>query len=255
MKANRTILLGWIETIKERVANKLDAIIIVEGDEGSGKSSLAVWVGFLIDKNFNLDNVIYSMDRAVDLIYSLPPGSVIVWDEACYDMSKRDAMTKTNKEIIKLAMATRSRRLIHMVCIPHIQDLENYISDRRACYTLSVFMRGDYRGFFKLKYPKRWYDKSNNIHTKWRPLYRRTLTFKQLPNSVDEEYNKRKELYSRAKMERIAGKEEEGDKLEWRMKQYHELKQQGKRDKEIAEVWGITPAAVCIWKKSRGLIN
>lgn len=250
MKKNDIIERGFIQLIKNRIDEDLDAIIIVEGKEGTGKSSLAVKLGYELDISFSLDNIIYSMDIATNLIYSLSPGSVIIWDEACYDMSRRDAMTKTNKQIIKMAMATRSRNLIHLVCIPHIEDLETYIAERRACYTLSVFMRGKTRGYYNIKFPKLYKNKHGAIKTNWITLFK-NMRFKKLPTEIDIEYKNRKEKYSRAKLEDLTGQ----NSTDNRYNEYKEMKEMGLKDKEIAQKWNITPAAVCQWKKKWGFIK
>jgi len=247
---NKILEAGFVKDIQNRISNDLDAIIIVEGPEGSGKSTGAIHYAFKMDKEFSLNHIIYSMENAVDLVYSLPKGSVIIWDEACYDMSRRDAMTKTNKEIIKLAMATRSRNLIHLICIPHMEDLETYIVERRACYTISVFMVGDKRGFFTLKIPIKYRDKYGNLKTKWIPMFKK-MRFGKLPDDIDNEYKMRKEKYSRAKMEDIVGTQKKDD----RYHEYKELKEMGLKDNEIAKKWAVTPAAVCQWKKKWGLIG
>lgn len=249
---SRVIHLGLARKICKRLDNNLDAVVIVEGEEGSGKSNWALGMSLIVSRlygvDFSLDNVIYSMDKALNLVYNSPPGTCIVWDEACYDMSRRDAMTTSNKEIMKMAMATRSRRLVHFVLIPHKDDLESYIVNKRACYCVEVYMRGMRKGRCHIFYPKRMKRRhGEGYFRKWLPLFR-SVHFGRLDSGFEADYNVHKERYSRAKMEDMVGVERDS-----RYGEYKELKGMGLLDKEIALKWGISPAGVCKWKKKWGL--
>jgi len=69
--------------------------------KNSGKSFTALRLCMEIDKNFTIDNVVFSTREFMELLHSgkLKPGSMILWDEAGVGIATRDWYSMLNKSL------------------------------------------------------------------------------------------------------------------------------------------------------------
>lgn len=134
--------LKWIGTLKAQPGRDNDAVIIVTGKEGIGKSTFAQWLAKQLDSGFNHEQVVFSGNEFMELAVKLRPGSVLVLDESTEGGYSRDAMTTRNKELTKFLMVSRQRNLICIILFPNIRWLDPYISEHRASHWVLVESRG-----------------------------------------------------------------------------------------------------------------
>lgn len=136
----------------------LDAVVAVVGARGSCKSGTAITIGNNVDRteknkqrfrlpeemyprNFNLfpgealPRVVFKPTDFMKLLtkYTLPVGSVIVWDETGVEGDARDFQTKKNKILKRTFETIRERNLIVMLTAPTLQSFD--ISFRRSMTT------------------------------------------------------------------------------------------------------------------------
>lgn len=132
----------WIQRIKQTPDTDNDTVIVITGKEGVGKSTFARWLAKHINPDFTTAWVVFSGTEFMELAVKLPPGSVIILDEATEGGYSRDAMTTRNKELTKFLMVSRQRRLTTIILFPNIRWLDPYISEHRAAYWALVERRG-----------------------------------------------------------------------------------------------------------------
>lgn len=161
----------WLVSLRAQPGRDNDAVIIVTGKEGVGKSTFARWLGRQLDRKFSTERVVFSGADFMELAIRLAPGSVIVLDEATEGGYSRDAMTTRNKELTKFLMVSRQRNLISIILFPNIRWLDPYISEHRASHWALIEKRGvalihaarraDYKGakpswrqMFRTAFPK-----------------------------------------------------------------------------------------------------
>jgi hypothetical protein len=114
--------------IKERVNNKLDALVGVQGDRGSGKTYTALWLAQELDKSFTLKRVFFNADnfRAMLEKERYPIGSTFIWDEATAGrgLNKRQSMTTDNIEFNQILQVIRKRRYIVLFTLPNMEQID-----------------------------------------------------------------------------------------------------------------------------------
>jgi len=87
-------------------------LCLVMGKVGSGKSFSALRIAELMDKNFNIDRVVFNEDDFMNLVRSnLPKGSFIVADEIGSWLPAREYMTMTNRLLSYVLQTFRFKQL------------------------------------------------------------------------------------------------------------------------------------------------
>ena len=145
--------------IKERFDNKIipdirkkdkDCVIAIDGNEGSGKSTLGLQWCRYIDSSFNLSRVVFTPEEFRDAIYKAKKGQAIMFDEAFTGFSSRAALSGVNKTLISLMMQIRQKNLFIVIVLPTIFLLDKYISIFRTRVLIHVYEVRGRRGFFKV---------------------------------------------------------------------------------------------------------
>jgi len=165
---------GFAEFIVKKVLlNDLDAVIVIGGMEGRGKSSAGQWLkdyifrqlakneklrekliekkyneGFFDENRYNYEkrvgpHYIISYEMGLDVYnrYVQPPPitSVIFMDEAFKDLLNRDAMKKVGKDMVKLIGQFRKFNYFWIVCFPNFSWLDPYFRNHRVEYYIHVW--------------------------------------------------------------------------------------------------------------------
>ena len=109
---------------------KFDCCIMVDGPEGIGKTnvamSLAYYFCYKSGIKFTLDNVVFTVDQAIEAIDRAKPMEVIVWDEFVFGGMAQDALTSMQQILIKKFTTIRKKRLFLILCIPFIFMVRKY---------------------------------------------------------------------------------------------------------------------------------
>ena len=103
-----------------------DRVFTITGREGSGKSLLAMQFAWIIDNSFNLDDIAFTSEQFSNLIKTTNK-KVIIFDEAYNGLSSKGAISKQNKELLKLLIECRQRNLMVFIVLPSIFLLEKYM--------------------------------------------------------------------------------------------------------------------------------
>ena len=132
-----------LDAIREIILKKdFDWVHVVTGYEGVGKSTLAMHICNYIDRNFNVDKIVFSADELIKAVKNSSPGDAIMVDEGALIFFSRDSMTKESKKAIRLLTGMRTYNLFIVINIPNFFILDKYIREHRVKTLTRVVMRG-----------------------------------------------------------------------------------------------------------------
>jgi len=124
------ILGSFFDTLRWRIKRNKNALVIITGPTGSGKSWGALRIAEILDSTFTMDRVCFSPVEFLEMVKKhyegepLPEGSVIVIDEAGVQYSSRDWQGFNNRILGLLAQSFRSLNWIVIFTLPHFSYLE-----------------------------------------------------------------------------------------------------------------------------------
>lgn len=195
-----------LDHIMKRIDDKLDALIGVEGDRGSGKSYTALWLLTQLDKTFTVDRVFFDADsfRAMLEKEKYPIGSAFFWDEATAGrgLNKKQAMTLDNIEFNKILQVIRKRRYIVLFSMPSIDQIDGTSLAFFGGKITPVYIDKD-KNICLIKYQDRekGKGKDGSVIDYW-PYMRAptgeritTIPIPKIDDSLAEEYEKRKDVF------------------------------------------------------------
>jgi ABC-type dipeptide/oligopeptide/nickel transport system ATPase component len=125
------IVKGLLDVVKKRVLTKdMDFVLVIDGEEGSGKSVLAQQIAKYLDNDFNIDKIAFNSEEFLRLIKSpkIKKGSCIILDEAFSAANSRASLTDVNRAMIGVATEMRQKNLFVLFCIPSFFDLDRYFA-------------------------------------------------------------------------------------------------------------------------------
>ena len=198
------MLGALVNQMRQNVAEDYDNVIIVEGDEGSGKSNLAYEICRRFDSEFNInENLIYSLDELEKRLQKGDDKRQIFWLDEYYDIgSKRDWNSQENKRFNSLLVKMRSRGWSLVMCIPLADDSDSYVREHRARYLLTCapceFEHTPYRerGFFEClvrKKASRYHKKKSGDTIRDKFQHIGYGEYSKMPAEVNDVYSKCKD--------------------------------------------------------------
>jgi len=241
------ILKEELDRIKEAVITKdRDYVLVIDGEEGSGKSVLAMQIAKYLDERFNLDNICFRSDQFLERLKKAPRFSCIVLDEAYHAINARSSLTEVNKSLIGVATEMRQRNLFVIVVIPSFFGLDKYFALWRCRALIHVYFgRDGSRGHFVI-FPK---NAKKLLYLNGKKTYdyskpRSPYPPCRFPNfyTVDEvEYRKKKEeSFKRRVVSNLAKRwKDQRDALVKEL--YHTLKISSLDISQIFDKWGVRP--------------
>jgi len=157
-----------LDHLKKCVDKKWDAVILVDGVEGSAKTTFSGGIAYYLDNKFGLENVVFSPQQFVEAVDNAKKGTAILWDEFSLAGLSTDAMTKVQSTILKKMTTIRSKGLFIILVISWVFELRKYFAVGRTRFLLhTTTPDGISRGFFKY-----WgFDKKRQLYFKGRKLY------------------------------------------------------------------------------------
>jgi hypothetical protein len=125
---------------------KKDNLLLIDGDEGDGKSNMMTGIGYYIayktERSFNMKNVFFNLDELTT--YALKnKEKVIAWDEGALGGLAQEWWNKNQRKFIKLLMVARKRKHFFIICIPRFFKLNEYFVIDRSIGLVHVYMRNE----------------------------------------------------------------------------------------------------------------
>lgn len=136
---------AYVQRIQWRCSNDLDAVSIITGYEGEGKSTLA-WLlcSNLVDGWEDRWKDHIAFDPLEYIKKSLDKGSCepMVFDEAVAGLYNRNSMRGENKKLNEFMYVCRERNLAHFFVFPRVTAFDITIVDHRAWSWVEIIDRG-----------------------------------------------------------------------------------------------------------------
>lgn len=216
-------LITWsmqkmVDTIVGMLNNKFDCVIVIEGNRGLGKSTLAIILARkvarefkkrgLTDYKFHWKNTfIYTRKETKRFFHKWK--TIGIADEMINVTFNRDFYNEDQKDIIKMMNMNRDHCNLFFACVPQFQTLDNQI--KNLCkIRISVVRRGlaVIQSPNKIIYGKDKWDQTTNekIEREWikkgiqNPQYKRLTTFRgimkfpKLHPTLEAKYQNTKDL-------------------------------------------------------------
>jgi len=182
---------------------KFDNLVILDGDEGYGKTTLSMQVAyyysFTTGRPFNLSHVFFDIEKLIKFA-SETKEQVIVWDEAALGGLTDQWQNKIQMRLIQLLMVARKKRHFFIFNIPKVFKLRDYVILDRAIALVHVYARneielGRFVYFTKKKKELLYYDWKGSRRRNYKKFVDFRGTFPNvLAELIDEdEYDKMKD--------------------------------------------------------------
>lgn len=137
-----------LDFVKKDVKRRnFDSIILVVGREGYGKTTIAMQMAKYLDESFTVDRVVFTAEQFMDAVRNAKPYTAIVFDETMGFLSSRGAMSKFNKDLIKIMSEMRSKNLYVFLCIPSLFIMDWYPAEHRSTGMIYVYKRGNFGSY------------------------------------------------------------------------------------------------------------
>ncbi len=142
---NSVWLLQWI---RHRIENNRNLIALFIGDTGSGKSMSSIRLAELVDPNFSVDRIVFTVKDFLSLVnQGLPPGSVIVFDDAGLGINARLWQEMSARVFGMLTQGFRYRQILTFITVPD----ETFIERQSRKLVHIRFEASDVQGLMKMK--------------------------------------------------------------------------------------------------------
>ena len=141
--------------LHERLKNKLDnikmvqtkgwdATVLIDGIEGSGKSTLGLTCAYyLSDGKFELKDICTGSNDAIAKLDQVKEGGVLLIDEGSLLFSSSDAMRREQKQLIMILNVIRQKRIALIIVSPSFFRLNRYIAVDRTRFLIHVYTKED----------------------------------------------------------------------------------------------------------------
>jgi ABC-type dipeptide/oligopeptide/nickel transport system ATPase component len=244
-----------LDNIKMILKKNWDAVIVIVGDEGSGKSTLSFVIAqYLTDMKLTMDNLSEGSADAIEKLERMPNGSLLICDEAELLFSSRETMSKEQRQLTQVMKIIRQKNMTLILVSPVFFDLSKYIAVDRSrfllrTYTDSNLNRGSFAYWGKKKKIRLYQEGKKHYGSYGRPKPNFSGKFTNYILPFDDEYQK---LKARSLTEAFKNKTKEAishmEKLQNEVTDAAALKFMKKFPEksfvEVASTFDLTPAHV-----------
>lgn len=213
-------------------------MLCITGPTGSGKSYTAMSISLMIDDTFNVDRVCFNAKEFIQTSnMDLPPGSVIMFDEAGIDLSGREWYSKTNKAINQVVETFRRDNLVCVFTTPvfdnldkktrhyfhaHMEVLDPSIAGWGACKYFNIIVNSN-SGELLRTYPKIKDDQGRTVKMQGEHGGKPNMRFpdpRELDKKLVEDYEKKKKEFTEGvKTKGLQDLIQSEQKIEWEIDQ------------------------------------
>lgn len=182
-------LVGYImKGIRE---HDFDCVLLIDGPEGVGKSTVGMHLKAFADGKYNLVYLCYDSRDLLEIMQTAPKCATIILDEAVTAFMSRTSLDRFQVRLVQAFSIVREKNLFFILIIPNINLLDKALVIRSR-FRIWVFAKGHERGFATIYYASR------NAWSKTKPWWEEAFrwTFPELPERTKSRYKefKSKEL-------------------------------------------------------------
>lgn len=137
-----SITIEHLETLCNDLKDDDDALVILVGDEGAGKSYLASQICYFASQNLNskytIKNVHFDGQPYIDFAIKNPKFTINHLDESRRALNKMRSVSKSNVKFMDFMSECRADNQFHVLLLPAYTDLDQYVAVHRVKLIISV---------------------------------------------------------------------------------------------------------------------
>ena len=142
-------------TLKEKIKPLLyekdeDALIVIDGAEGSGKSTFAFQIGKYVDPTLDLSRVVFTAEDFREKVLKAKARQCVIFDEAFTGFSSRASLSGVNRTLVSLMMQVRQKNLFLIIVLPTFFLLDKYLALWRSKFLIHVYKNKGIKGYFRI---------------------------------------------------------------------------------------------------------
>ncbi len=204
-----------MQSIAARVQNKKirrDSIVIFQGSEGTGKSTLmsqgASYLASILGSKLTLKNFYFTPQHIYDGVMKsgAPPGTIFLYDEGVTGLLAKQGMTSMHIKLQMMFSTCRSKRYAIFIAVPRVRELPDWLAVDRSMALYNTYtqptkedpeMPGFYYGYNKGSKARFYYlQKQKKYAESFKVHHTEPSTFSDFFPVVYEEYEaeKRRQL-------------------------------------------------------------
>jgi len=136
--------LTLVNYINKRIRSNKNFLCCFVGPTGSGKSYACLRLTEHLDPNFNINRIAFSVEEFFSIITNqkLPPGSVIIFEEAGVNISSQEWWSKSNRAFNYFGQTSRHRNHILLFNSPDFSYISS--STRKLFHMICEMKKIDY---------------------------------------------------------------------------------------------------------------
>lgn len=129
-----------LDNIPKILKKNWDCVILIDGPERSGKSTLGMTIATYLYPDFSIKNIVRGLEDAAKRVDEAPNRSVLFIDEGSLVFNTKDAMTKAQKQLMKIMDVVGQKNMLFIIVLPSFFDLNKTIAVRRSKFLLHVYV-------------------------------------------------------------------------------------------------------------------
>ena len=161
-------LKSKLDLMIKRMSSTDDNIIVIDGDEGQGKSEMAMGICYYVahktGRKYDVDNIDFDLDTVIKKAASTKE-EIEHFDEAVLGLLTTNWQNKLQQKFNQLVMVARKKKHFMVLCIPKFHRLSQYLIEERSIALVHVYSRNNIeKGRFT------YYTKKNKglLYTDWK---------------------------------------------------------------------------------------
>ena len=138
-------LIQKLNLMVKRMEGTDDNVVCIDGDEGQGKTNLAMaicyYVACMSKRDYSVkENIFFELDDVIKYA-STTKEKIIHWDEGALGGMSIQWWKQNQQKFIQLLMTARKKKHFIVICIPRFYKLNEYIIIDRSIALLHVYSR------------------------------------------------------------------------------------------------------------------
>lgn len=147
-----------LDELKKAVKKKWDGVFLIDGMEGSAKSTIGKMICYYLSEGqFNNSHIVFTPSQFYKAIEEAKPGDAILWDEFVMGGLSLDVLSEMQRALVKKFTLIRKKNLFVGLVIPYIFMLTKYFAISRTRFLIHTYSPdGIARGYFRFyNYPQK----------------------------------------------------------------------------------------------------